>query len=447
MATTPRVVSMDAYRGIVMLVLMPNPYSAWGVRRMAEQDPASAFWQVMDRLFTHVAWTGLSVWDMVMPSFLLLMGAAIPFSNAARAARGEPPGWAMQHAAIRAAAFVLLGMLLSIRPANLLQEAAPLLLLAALALPWPERVTRALALEDRAAVHRLRIAGSAGVLALAALQLALSLRDPGIHHTGNVLVQAGLAWLPACWIATRSRRAQWGWALGLLAVWWLAFLLHPLPAAGTDLTRLAVAPGDEHFDGLWAHWNKNTNLASALDTWVFEHLPRSTPFEPSSHGYQMFNFVPTIASIVFGVLAGGTIREAASAAAARTRLLRNGALLVAAGALAALTVCPLVKSIWTPSFALFSGGLATLALGLLHEICEVRGARRWALPFVMIGSNAMLLYVLSYYPWRLLGPWRALLGPGLATGPWAPLIESACMALTLTALAALLARRRILLRV
>ena len=81
-----RLVSLDAYRGAVMALLIAGPL-VYGVtsalsghavfRRIAEQ-------------FTHANYEGCHLWDLIMPSFMLLVGVALPYSHAARV-RGVPP--------------------------------------------------------------------------------------------------------------------------------------------------------------------------------------------------------------------------------------------------------------------------------------------------------------------------------------------------------------------
>jgi predicted acyltransferase len=54
---------------------------------------------------------------------------------------------------------------------------------------------------------------------------------------------------------------------------------------------------------------------------------------------------------------------------------------------------PINKQIWTPSFTVFTAGLGMLGLGTFFWILDVRGRRRWALPLVIYGTNAIAAYV------------------------------------------------------
>jgi predicted acyltransferase len=76
---------------------------------------------------------------------------------------------------------------------------------------------------------------------------------------------------------------------------------------------------------------------------------------------------------------------------------------------------PVIKHIWTSSMTLLAGGWCYLLLALSYLLVDVLGLRRWAFPFVVIGSNALLIYVLwdlkSLNPFPMMS--KALFG-GLA---------------------------------
>ena len=55
---------------------------------------------------------------------------------------------------------------------------------------------------------------------------------------------------------------------------------------------------------------------------------------------------------------------------------------------------PIIKNIWTSSFVLFAGGWSLLLLALFYWIMDVRGYRRWAFFFTVIGMNPITIYVL-----------------------------------------------------
>ena len=67
---------------------------------------------------------------------------------------------------------------------------------------------------------------------------------------------------------------------------------------------------------------------------------------------------------------------------------------------------PLNKSLWTSSYVLVTSGLALLTLGACYWLIDIKGYKRWALPFVVFGVNALPLFVFSGIMARMLGAYR-----------------------------------------
>ncbi len=226
--------------------------------------------------------------------------------------------------------------------------------------------------------------------ALVALGIAVRLYDArALDWTLNdVLAQIGLGYIFLFLLWGRSRRLQVAVVGLILAGYWALFVFWPEPAT-------APLPWPQPFSGLAAHWNGGTNPAQRLDLWFLNLLPRATPFTGHSGGYATLNFVPSLATMILGLLAGEGLRGQEPAAAKGARLALWGVAGIGAGwVLGELGVCPLVKRLWTPSWALFGAGWAALFLAGFLVATEHLGLRRWALPGVAAGRNALLLYIL-----------------------------------------------------
>src|SRR5437762_11596766 len=104
-----RLASIDAYRGVVMFLMMAEVLH---LSRVAKAIRDSPVWQFLAHHQSHVEWAGCSLHDLIQPSFSFLVGAALPFSLAARAARGQDTARMIAHAAWRALVLVLLGVFL-----------------------------------------------------------------------------------------------------------------------------------------------------------------------------------------------------------------------------------------------------------------------------------------------------------------------------------------------
>src|SRR4029079_4075424 len=176
-------------------------------------------------------------------------------------------------------------------------------------------------------------------------------------------------------LALRPRRDQWlALALNLLG-YWAAFAWYPRPAPDFDYAAVGV-PADwpHHLSGFAAHWNKNSNLAWAFDVWFLNLFPRKSPFLFNGGGYATLSFIPTLGTMILGLIAGSLLRGDRSRCATVGWMTVAGLIgLLTGWGLGELGVCPVVKRIWTPSWVLFSGGWSFLLLVALSAvICVVR---------------------------------------------------------------------------
>ena len=138
--------------------------------------------------------------------------------------------------------------------------------------------------------------------------------------------------------------------------------------------------------------------ASVIDAERVLLGPRLEAFEFNRGGYQTLSFVPSLATMIFGLMAGELLRGGRSGRAKFCILVAAGFLGLASGyALHAAGISPLVKRIWTPSWTLYSTGWACLMLAGFYGVIELAGLRRWAFPLVVIGMNAITIYVLNRF--------------------------------------------------
>jgi heparan-alpha-glucosaminide N-acetyltransferase len=220
-------------------------------------------------------------------------------------------------------------------------------------------------------------------LLLIALGIFLrSIRGPQTYFTfEDTLTQIGLGYPFLFLLGFRPPRWQWI-ALGVLLFgYWLAWALYPLP-------------GPEF--GFLAHWNKETNLGNHFDRWFLNLFPRVTPFAANSGGYLTLSFIPTLGTMILGLVAGRWLKAQAPAVPIKKMLLAAAALLASGLLLHFAGICPIVKRIWTPSWTLFSGGLCFLFLAGFSWVIDVKGYRKWAFPLIVIGMNSMAAYLMAH---------------------------------------------------
>src|SRR5439155_17717406 len=107
--TPIRLSSLDAYRGLVMFLMMAEVLRCC---RVASALSESSFWKFLCHHQSHVEWIGCSLHDLIQPSFSFMVGVALPFSIASRSAKGQSRGQMTLHAFWRALVLVLLGVFL-----------------------------------------------------------------------------------------------------------------------------------------------------------------------------------------------------------------------------------------------------------------------------------------------------------------------------------------------
>ena len=337
-ALPSRLTSIDAYRGLVMLLMMGEVLN---LSKVYHALPSSSIWQLLSWHQSHVEWVGCSLHDLIQPSFSFLVGVALPFSIANRQARGQQLGGMWLHALWRSLLLVLLGVFLRSTHAS---------------------------------------------------QTYWTFED--------TLTQIGLGYGFLFLLGFRPVRDQWIAFTAILIGYWLAFALYPVAGGGFDYDGVSVSSDwlqGHGLEGFAVHWQKNSNLAWAFDTWFLNLFPRSKVFTHNSGGYATLSFIPTLATMILGLIAGGLLRSDRPALAKMRWLIVAGVIgLVGGWLLGVLGVCPVVKRIWTPTWVLFSGGWCCLFLALFYGSIDLWQRRGWAFPLVIIGMNSIAAYLIAH---------------------------------------------------
>jgi predicted acyltransferase len=331
-----RIAAIDAFRGLVMFLMLAEMMRLWTLH---DAFPQSSFWAVVAYNTTHVQWQGCSLHDLIQPAFSFLVGAAMPFSIASRTARGEPFGRMVGHAIWRSIALMALGIFLR------------------------------------------------------------SLESHQTYWTfEDTLTQIGLGYTLLFLLAFASVRVQAVTFSVILIAFWTAFVLYPLPPANFDYTSVGVPADWPHlYSGFLAHFNKNSNLSWAFDVWFLNLFPRESPFQFNEGGWSTLSFIPTLATMILGLWTGQWLRTSRTTAQKLQGLVLAGIALTLAGlVLQWLGLCPIGKRIWTSSYTLYSGGLVVLILSAIYAVTDLKGWTRWMFPLVVIGSNSIAVYVMSW---------------------------------------------------
>jgi predicted acyltransferase len=235
--------------------------------------------------------------------------------------------------------------------------------------------------------------------------LGIFLRSVGSNRTNftfeDTLTQIGLGYFPLTLLALARPALQWATVGGILAGYWLAFAIYPAPGPDFPFDKVGVPPTwNHHPAGFAAHWDKNSNAAWSFDKWFLNLFPREVnragvekPFVFNGGGYATLSFLPTLATMLLGLIAGNRLRAGPSSWRTVRWFVGAGLLSLAAGYAADyFGICPNVKRIWTPSWTLFSGGWCFLMLAFFVTTCDLTGRSGWAYPLKVIGANSIVAY-------------------------------------------------------
>jgi predicted acyltransferase len=330
-----RLVSLDAYRGLIMLTLAASGFGLLGyANNVLKEHPDSQIWQFVKFQTDHPAWhsdfnwVGVSYWDLIQPSFMFMVGVAMPFSYSKRLTRGDSYGKMTLHALFRSIALILLGVFLE------------------------------------------------------------STSGPQTRWSFVcVLSQIGLGYMLVYFLLGMPNAVKLLAGIAMLAGYWYWFVHTPVPSAGS-------------MENFAEHFGKNENAAAYLDRTFLNWFPPHE-FKENTGGYATLNFVPSMVTMLLGVMCGELLQGDRREQSKLVILFAGGAVLMALGLAAGHTVCPIVKRIWTPSWVLFSGAYCLWILGAFYAVIDVVGFKRLAFPLVVLGVNSILLYLMG----QLLRPW------------------------------------------
>ncbi len=173
-----------------------------------------------------------------------------------------------------------------------------------------------------------------------------------------------------------SRGTQLYTFLFLLIAYWAAMTLIPVPGYG------------------YANLEKETNLAAWLDRTILTeaHTWKAVKtWDPEG----ILSTFPAIATGLFGVLIGTLLKQKDKIEAERISWMFSiGTLAVIAGLIWDL-VFPINKALWTSSYVLYTGGLASIGLALCYWLIDVKQYKSFTLPFVVFGVNAITVFFAS----------------------------------------------------
>jgi predicted acyltransferase len=342
METKNRIVSLDVFRGItVMMMTIVNNPGDWG--------------HIYAPL-EHAAWNGCTPTDLVFPFFLFIVGVSVSISQSGQTV-------ALSKILSRTLSLLLLGWFLSFfSKIHVLDWTGVPLLTVRL---FATGVITVLFFSDfpRKLTVLLGLFTLALVLAFGGFEDFEHVRLPGVLPR-IALVYALLAILQG----RLAARGLFFLSAVLLIDYWAIMTYVPVPGIGP------------------ANLHEGTNLAAYVDNYLLPgHLWSVTKtWDPEG----ILSTLPAFSTGILGMLAGIYFRT-------QTRLLAMaGVFCLVLGAAWDLNF-PINKALWTSSFVLYSGGWAIVLLSLLYWIIDVQQVSSWTKPIVIFGVNPMLVFFFS----------------------------------------------------
>ena len=193
---------------------------------------------------------------------------------------------------------------------------------------------------------------------------------------GSVLGKIGIAWFAAALVYIHfGLKARLGGCLGLMAGYCLAmhlFVAPDAPAGADGFSRLGCISG----------WLERVAMPGKLHGGNFD-------------GAGWFVDLMAASSAMLGMFTGDLLRSPRWGGSRKTLLMLAGAAGLIALGLLVSPVCPIVKKIWSPSFALVCGGADLAVLAAFYWLMDVKGWCAWAFPLRVIGLNAITVYLLQ----------------------------------------------------
>ena len=175
------------------------------------------------------------------------------------------------------------------------------------------------------------------------------------------------------WVKTTRSRVII--AAGLLVGYWVLMRFVPVPGFGMPVRDIPFLDPDRN-----------------LSAWLDRLIVPGKLYEITRDPEGILGTLPSIATVLFGVLTGEWLSSDRSPARKAVGMLGFGALGLVAGELLNF-VMPINKKLWTSSYVVFTAGFALAVLVACYWVLDMKRWRGWwATPFTAFGMNAIAIY-------------------------------------------------------
>ena len=124
-----------------------------------------------------------------------------------------------------------------------------------------------------------------------------------------------------------------------------------------------------------------------------KHYSRKLTYNEYDDPEGLLSTIPAAVTPMLGILLGLWLKRPDRTNVEKcAAMLTMGVFVTILGCCLGAWLMPINKKIWSPSFVVFTAGLAMLGLGAMFWIIDVKGWRRWAIPFGIFGMNSIAAY-------------------------------------------------------
>jgi predicted acyltransferase len=151
--------------------------------------------------------------------------------------------------------------------------------------------------------------------------------------------------------------------------------------------------------------SRECNVSGYIDRIVLGRHVGAETHDPEG----LLTTIPALATTLCGVAAGQRLRARSCERVKLLLLVAGGGCCVAAGQIGHAWF-PINKSLWTSSYVLLTAGTSSLALAFCYALIRDKKIKAWALPFQVLGVNALAAFILSELLARVIAAerWRNL---------------------------------------
>ncbi|MCF0053627.1 DUF5009 domain-containing protein [Dyadobacter sp. LJ53] len=195
--------------------------------------------------------------------------------------------------------------------------------------------------------------------------------DPALIRYGSVLGRIGLAtFIGAILYMNFSFTSRIWIAISTLILYYLSLVAIPVPGCGA---------GDLSFEGNLVGWFDRSFMPGKLKQGTYDELALLTQF-------------PAICLTLFGTIAGDILLPNQVVGNKLRQLFLCGLIGIVTGLFWDL-VFPINKHLWSSSFIMLTTGMAFTMLATFYWVIDVKGFKKWAFFFQVIGMNSLVIYL------------------------------------------------------